>query len=68
MPSMVVAHYLGVPEADRPRFDEWTNAIVSANAEDGVGGAIGGAAAATVELMAYFSALMEQRRAEQASG
>ncbi len=68
MPSMVVAHYLGVPEADRPRFDEWTNAIVSANAEGGVSGAIGGAAAATVELMAYFSALMEQRREEQAAG
>ena len=62
MPSMVVAHYLGVPEADRPRFDEWTNAIVAANAEGGASGAIGGAAAATVELMAYFSALMEQRR------
>lgn len=68
MPSMVVAHYLGVPEQDRPRFDDWTNAIVAANAEEGAGGAVGGAAAATVELMAYFSALMEQRRAEQAAG
>lgn len=68
MPSMVVAHYLGVPEQDRPRFDAWTNAIVAANAEEGAGGAVGGAAAATVELMAYFSALMEQRRAEQAAG
>ncbi|MEZ0577427.1 cytochrome P450 [Nocardioides sp. MH1] len=68
MPSMVVAHYLGVPEADRPRFDEWTNAIVAANAAEGVGGAVGGAAGATAELMAYFSALVEQRRAEQAAG
>jgi len=68
MPSMVVAHYLGVPEEDRPRFDEWTNAIVAANATDGAGGAVSGAAAATFELMAYFSALMERRRAEQAAG
>lgn len=68
MPSMVVAHYLGVPEDDRPRFDEWTNAIVAANAAEGVGGAVGGAAAATVELMGYFSALMERRRTEQAAG
>jgi cytochrome P450 family 130 len=68
MPSMVVAHYLGVPEEDRPRFDEWTNAIVAANAAEGAGGAVGGAAGATVELMGYFSALMEQRRAEQAAG
>ena len=33
LPSMVVAHYLGVPAADRTRFDRWTNArIVAANA------------------------------------
>ncbi|MDZ5619473.1 cytochrome P450 [Nocardioides bizhenqiangii] len=68
LPSMVVAHYLGVPEQDRPRFDEWTNAIVAANATDGAGGAATGAAGATVELMAYFSALIERRRAEQAAG
>ena len=32
LPSMVVAHYLGVPEEDRDRFDGWTEAIVAANA------------------------------------
>jgi cytochrome P450 len=68
MPSMVVAHYLGVPEEDRPRFDDWTNAIVAANAAQGVGGAVSGAAGATAELMGYFSALIEQRRREQAAG
>jgi len=68
MPSMVVAHYLGVPEQDRPRFDEWTNAIVAANAAEGASGAVSGAAGATVELMAYFSALMARRRTEQAAG
>jgi cytochrome P450 len=68
LPSMVVAHYLGVPEQDRPRFDEWTNAIVAANAEEGTSGAVSGAAGATVELMAYFSALMARRRTEQEAG
>ncbi len=68
MPSMVVAHYLGVPPQDQPRFDEWTNAIVAANAAEGAGGAASGAAGATVELMAYFSALMDRRRKEQAGG
>ena len=33
MPSFVVAYYLGVPEADWPRFDGWTEGIVAANAE-----------------------------------
>ena len=32
LPSFVVAHYLGVPGADRARFDGWTEAIVAANA------------------------------------
>ena len=32
LPSMVVAHYLGVPDEDRARFDGWTEAIVAANA------------------------------------
>ena len=31
LPSMVVAHYLGVPEEDRDQFDGWTEAIVAAN-------------------------------------
>ena len=35
LPSMVVAHYLGVPEEDRKQFDGWTEAIVAANTEEG---------------------------------
>ncbi|SDH92203.1 hypothetical protein SAMN05444695_10453 [Rhodococcus triatomae] len=58
LPSMVVAHYLGVPEADRARFDGWTEAIVAANAN---GNAIEAADAVT-ELMAYFGGLIEMRR------
>jgi cytochrome P450 len=58
LPSMVVAHYLGVPEQDRARFDAWTDAIVAANATatyDGVADAVG-------ELMSYFTELIEWRR------
>ncbi|MGB3474689.1 MAG: cytochrome P450 [Mycobacterium sp.] len=59
LPSMVVAHYLGVPEEDRSQFDRWTEAVVAATtSEDGVasaGDAIG-------EMMAYFSGLIERRR------
>jgi cytochrome P450 len=59
LPSMVVAHYLGVPPADRDRFDGWTEAIVAATADGNplaAGDAVG-------ELFAYFSALIERCRA-----
>jgi cytochrome P450 len=62
LPSMVVAHYLGVPEEDRDRFDGWTEAIVAAGSasDPGVG------AAATAELAGYFTGLIERRRREPA--
>ena len=60
LPSMVVARYLGVPPADRERFDRWTEAIVAATADGdplAAGHAVG-------ELFEYFAALIERRRAE----
>lgn len=60
LPSMVVAHYLGVPEADRAAFDGWTEAIVAAG---GQGDALAAADAAG-EMMGYFAALVERRRRE----
>lgn len=64
LPSLVVAHYLGVPEQDRDRFDDWSAAIVAANVTgDGVPAAQD-AAAATAELMGYFAELVERRRRE----
>lgn len=61
LPSMVVAHYLGVPEADRAQFDGWTEAIVAANTESAgvtdAGDAIGA-------MMGYFAELIERRRRE----
>ncbi len=65
LPSMVVAHYLGVPEADRKRFDGWTDAIVAANATDGgVAGAPGTVGDAVGSMMGYFSSLIERRRTD----
>ena len=58
LPSFVVASYLGVPESDRSRFDDWTDAIVAANANGdplGAGGAVAG-------LFGYFSELIEAKR------
>ena len=62
LPSMVVAHYLGVDEADRAQFDGWTDAIVAANIE----GDPLQAATAAAELMAYFHTLIARRRTEPA--
>jgi cytochrome P450 len=59
LPSMVVAHYLGVPEADRNQFDGWTEAIVAASTKDG---GVASAGDAVTEMMAYFTGLIERRR------
>ncbi|MGW0162520.1 cytochrome P450 [Mycobacterium sp. NPDC003323] len=65
LPSMVVAHYLGVPEEDRGQFDGWTDAIVAANTADGgIGGALETLGDALGGMMAYFTALIERRRTE----
>jgi len=65
LPSMVVAHYLGVPEEDRTQFDGWTQAIVAANAAGGgIAGALGTVGDAVGSMMAYFTGLIERRRTE----
>ncbi len=68
LPSMVVAHYLGVPEADWSQFDGWTQAIVAANTEE-VGLSGGADPLSTVgdavgSMAAYFTSLIERRRTE----
>ena len=58
LPSLVVGHFLGVPEADRSLFDGWTDATVAAASAGDIasgGDAIG-------ELVTYFSAKIEQVR------
>ena len=65
LPSMVVAHYLGVPEEDWTQFDGWTQAIVAANtAEGGVAGALETVGDAVGSMMAYFTRLIERRRTD----
>jgi cytochrome P450 len=65
LPSMVVAHYLGVPEEDWAQFDGWTQAIVAANtAEGGIISALETVGDAVGTMMAYFTALIERRRSE----
>jgi cytochrome P450 len=63
LPSMVVAHYLGVPESDRKQFDGWTEAIVAANTTSGgITGAMTSVGDAVGSMMAYFTELIELRR------
>jgi hypothetical protein len=62
LPSLVVAHFLGVPREDRSLFDRWTQAIVAANAL----GNVTSAGDAVGEMFVYFSALIEKRRSEPA--
>jgi cytochrome P450 family 130 len=65
LPSMVVAHYLGVPDEDRAQFDGWTDAIVAANtASGGIAGAMDGVGGAVASMTGYFSELIERRRRE----
>ena len=60
LPSFVVAHYLGVPVETRSTFDEWTNAIVAANAE----GSFESAMDATMALLGFAGELMEMKKLE----
>ena len=60
LPSLVVAHFLGVPLEDRGLFDRWTAAIVAANAA----GNVLDAAEAVAEMAGYFGRLAERRRLE----
>ena len=66
LPSMVVAHYLGVPEADRQQFDGWTETIVAANTAEAAWRACWGVRSArrSASMMAYFTELIERRRVE----
>lgn len=60
LPSLVVAHFLGVPHEDRALFDRWTAAIVAANAA----GNVLGAGEAVGEMFAYLNRLMQLRRSD----
>lgn len=63
-PGRVVSLLLGVPPEGRADLDRWTEAIVAGG--DALGGA-GAVRTAVFELVAYFSELIERRRAERGS-
>ncbi|MFQ6394679.1 cytochrome P450 [Nocardia sp. KC 131] len=60
LPSMVVAHYLGVPAEDRGRFDGWTDAVVAGS----IDARNTQAQQASMEMLGYFAGLVERRRTE----
>jgi cytochrome P450 len=60
LPSFVVAHYLGVPEEDRERFDGWTNSIVAATASSN----FEDATEAFMSLFAFGDELIARRQVE----
>ena len=60
LPSFVVAHYLGAPVETRSSFDEWTNAIVAANAE----GSFESAMDATMALLGFAAELTDLKKTE----
>lgn len=60
LPTFVVAHYLGVPEADRARFDGWVHRVVAASAT----GDVLAASDTVAEIYEYFTHLIEWRRAD----
>lgn len=61
LPSLVVAHFLGVPQGDRDQFDHWTEAIVAASANEA---GFASAGDAVGQMMAYFAGLIERRRTD----
>ncbi|MFG2085376.1 MULTISPECIES: cytochrome P450 [unclassified Spirillospora] len=65
LPTFALAHLLGVPEADRARFDPWVTALTTLQ-DDGfdVKAIKGGAAEAVAEMFAYFTDVIAARRAD----
>ena len=59
LPSLMVAHYLGVPMEDRMLFDRWTNDIVAGNSHGDLGNR-----SATLELFEYATDLFERKKYE----
>ncbi|MFI0452671.1 cytochrome P450 [Actinomadura sp. 6N118] len=60
LPTFALAHLLGVPAADRTRFDPWVATLTTLQ-DDGFRG---GAVEAVAEMFAYFSDVVAARRAD----
>lgn len=65
LPTFVLAHLLGVPEAERARFDPWVATLVGLQ-DNGFRFAEGAAVDAVAEMFGYFSDLIAARRRDPA--
>ncbi|GAA3211197.1 cytochrome P450 [Actinocorallia longicatena] len=63
IPTFALAHLLGVPEADRARFDPWVAALVTIQ-DEGLDLDDEPGVAAVAEMFAYFGSLITARREE----
>ena len=67
LPMMVIAEMLGIPVADRPQFHRWSDVILNMSYTVPGGAEAAGAArefhAATAEMSAYLTGLLDERRA-----
>lgn len=61
IPTFVLSEILGIPEADRDRFDPWSNAITSATLDPAK---VEAAVLAVAHLFTYFIDIIERRRRE----
>ncbi|WP_149263546.1 cytochrome P450 [Actinomadura sp. K4S16] len=65
LPTFALAHLLGVPEADRARFDPWVSALTTLQDEGfGLRSVQDGAVQAVAEMFGYFSDVIAARRAD----
>jgi len=64
LPTFALAHLLGVPEAERARFDPWVSALTTLQDDGFDAGSLteGAAANAVAEMFGYFSDVIAARR------
>lgn len=65
LPTYALAHLLGVPEADRARFDPWVSALTTLQDEGfGLRSLKSEAVGAVAEMFGYFTDVIAARRAD----
>jgi hypothetical protein len=64
IPTFVLGRLLGIPAADRARFDPWVSALTGLQNAGFAADGIGEAAGAVAEMFGYFSDVIAARRAD----
>jgi cytochrome P450 len=62
IPTFVLGRLLGIPEADRARFDPWVSGLTRLQDAGFAVAGIGDAASAVAEMFGYFSEVIAERR------